>query len=82
MYFLGLAMENKCQHLTMPQHNYLLKLLNKLEDLFDGKLGTWKTDSVDSELKEDTKLICSRPYRVPNVYEEMFKKEVECLVLL
>ena len=66
----------------MTQHNDLLKLLQKFEELFEGKLGTWKTDTVESYLKEDVKPICLRPYPVPTVHEEMFKKEVESLVLL
>ena len=75
-------METQCQHLTMKQRNDLLKLLQTLEDLFDGTLGTWKTDPVDFELKEDTKPIFSLTYPLPKVHEEIFKKEVECLVLL
>ena len=60
----------------------MLKLLQKSKQLFDGTLGTWKTDPVDFELKEGVKPICSRPYPVAKVHEEMFKKEVEHLVLL
>ena len=44
-------METQCQHLTMTQGNELLKLLQKSEELFDGKIGTWKSDPSDSELK-------------------------------
>ena len=51
------VMETHCQHLTMTQHNDLLKLLQKFEELFDGTLGTWKTDPVDFKLKEDAKSI-------------------------
>ena len=40
-------METQCQHLTMTQRNELLKLLQKFEELFDGILGTWKTDTVE-----------------------------------
>ena len=36
----------------MTQCNELLKLLQKFEELFDGTLGTWKTDAVDFKLKE------------------------------
>ena len=50
--------------------------------MFYGKLCTWKTDSVEFELKKDAKPICSQPYPVPKVDEEIFKKEVERLVLL
>ena len=75
-------MENQCQHLTMTQRNELLKLLHKLKELFDGTLDTWKTDTVDSECKESMKPICLRPYPVPKLHKEMFKKEVERLFLL
>ena len=62
-------MENQCQHLKMTQSNELLQLLQKFEELLDGTLGTWKTDPVDLELKEDAKPICLRPYPVPKVHE-------------
>ena len=39
-------METQRQNLTMTQRNELLKLLQKFEDMFDGTLGTWKTDPV------------------------------------
>ena len=36
----------------VTQHNLLLKLLQKIKELFDEILGTWKTDTVNFELKE------------------------------
>ena len=74
------VMETQCLNLTKTQCNDLLKLLQKIEDLSDGTLGTRKTDLVDFELKEGAKPVCSRPYPVPKVHEESFKIEVECLV--
>ena len=68
-------MENQCQHLEMTKRNELLKLLHKPEELFDGTLGTWKTDPVDFELKEDAKSICLRPYPIPKVHKEIKKKD-------
>ena len=53
------VMENQCQHLTMTQRNYLLKLLHKFEDLFVETLGTCKTDTVDFELKDNVNPVCS-----------------------
>ena len=44
-------METQCQHLTMTQRNEILKLLQIFEDLFDGTLGTWKTDPFNFGLK-------------------------------
>ena len=67
-------METQCQHLTMTQRNKLLKLLQRFEELFDGTLVTWKTYPVDSDLKEDSKTICSLPYHGPKVHMGMFKK--------
>ena len=67
------VMETQCQHLTVTQRNDLMKLLQKFEDMFDGTLGTWGTDSADFELKEDAEPFWSLPYRVSKVHEEMFK---------
>ena len=61
-------METKCQHKTITQRNELLKLLQKFEELFNGTLGTWETDPVDFELKEDMNPLCSRPYLVPKAH--------------
>ena len=41
------AMKNKFQHLTEEKCNELLQLLQKIEELFDGALSTWKADLVD-----------------------------------
>ena len=51
----------QCQHLTETQFNELLKILQKIEELSDGTLGTCKTDPEDSKIKEDAKPIWSRP---------------------
>ena len=56
--------------------------MQKNEAFFYGTLGTWKKYPAEFELKEDVKPICLRPYPVPKVHEEIFKKEVEHLVLL
>ena len=55
---------------------------NYYRNLKSWTLGTWKTYPVDFELKEDENPICSRLYPVPKLHEEIFKKEVERLVLL
>ena len=56
------------------QCNELLKLVQKFEELFYVKLGTWKADLVYCELKEDVNPICYRPHPVPKVHKEMFNK--------
>ena len=71
------VMENQCQYLTMTQCNELLKLLQTFEELFNGILGTWKTDPLGYKLKEDVKPICSRSYPVPKVHKENFKRRLK-----
>ena len=66
----------------MTQCNELLKILHKYEDFFDGTFFTWRTDPVYFELKQDANPICSRPYPLLKVHEEIFKNEVERLVIL
>ena len=50
-------MEIQCHRLTITQRNELLKLLQKSEEFFNGKIGTWKTDPVEFKLKGDVKPI-------------------------
>ena len=54
----------------------------KIEELFNGTLGTWKIYPVDFEIKEDMKPICSIPYPVPKVHKEMFNNYAECLFII
>ena len=49
--------------------------------MFDGTLGTWKTDPVNFELIENVKPIFSQSYLEPKVHKELFKKEVDHLFL-
>ena len=49
-------MTKQCKKdLTSMQRCALLQVLKKLEDLFDGTLGMWKTTPVDLELKDEAK---------------------------
>ena len=75
-------MRNQCQHLKETQRNELPKILQKIKELLYGTLGTWKIDPVDIKSKEGVKPIWSIPYPVPKIHREIFKKEVEHLVLL
>ena len=74
-------MTEQCQHLIPIKQESLLKH-KKIEDFFNGTLGTWNTYLVDLELKDDTKPVCSQPYPVPRVHEAVFRKEVKRLVNL
>ena len=49
--------------------NYL-NCYKHLNVFFNGTFGTWKTDSVDFELKDNSKPICSILYPVPKVHKK------------
>ena len=61
---------------TKYQQKYLINLLSKFEESFNGTLGTFKIYLVDLLLKENSKPMCLRPYPVLKLHEELFKKEV------
>ena len=46
-------METQFLKLTKTQRNKLLKLLHKFEELFNGKISTWKKDPLYFNLKDD-----------------------------
>ena len=58
---------NKVSHLNAEERTLLLSLLEDFEDLFDGNLGKWSTDSVDLELNPYSKPFNSRYYPVPRI---------------
>ena len=69
----------KMMHLTDFQWTLLMALLRKHETLFDGKLGEWKGDPVDIELKPDAKPYHTKAYPITHIHEAMFKKDLDRL---
>ena len=66
-----------CTEIDKDQKQKLLKLLKKYDTLFDGSLGSWKTDPIDLELKEpDTKPYHAKPNPVPYSQERKLKEEI------
>ena len=53
----------------MEEKEKLLRLLKKFEHLFDGTLGSWKTTTVDLELKANAKPVFQKHYPVPKSQE-------------
>jgi hypothetical protein len=67
----------ECTHLEKDEQRQLLRLLQKFENLFDGTLGTWKTDPVDLELvNPNVKPYHAKPYPVPYSQEKRLKEEL------
>jgi hypothetical protein len=69
-----------CTHLEKAEQKQLLKLLQKYEDLFDGSLGTWKTEPIQLELKDpNVKPYHAKPYSAPHSPEQRLKDEIRRL---
>ena len=76
------AVVQKATHLNSRQREMLYALLIKYEDIFDGKLGEWKTDPVELELKEGVEPHSQRHYPMPRIHRDVFKKDLDRLVKL
>ena len=50
--------------------------------MVDGTLCMCNSTKIDFELKDVKKIACLRPYPVPRINKEMFRRAVEILVLL
>ena len=67
-------------HLSTPQRNELYRILLENKALFSGKLGTYPHKEFYLALKPDAKPFHSKPYAVPRIHLETFKKELDRLV--
>ena len=67
-------------HLDSSEQANLSKLLQKYKHLFDDTLGDFKTLPVRLESKKDAVPSHSRPFPVPRIHLETFKKKIERLV--
>ncbi len=72
----------KTPGLNAEQQMELYLLLKKYESLFDGTLGTWKTDPIDIELKEGAKPYHAKPWPVPHIHLATLKLEIDRLIEL
>ena len=68
------------RHLTLSQQRDLEEVLAKYTKLFDGTLGVYPHKKFHIDIKEDAVPKHSRPYAIPNLHLEAFKKELEHLV--
>ena len=69
----------KAKHFSDSKCGKLYNLLLQYKDLFNGTHGKWRTEPVELELKDDTKLHNQRHYPMPRIYKNMFKKELDRL---
>ena len=69
-----------CAHLSPSQQGDLQALLSKHTKLFDGTLGRYPGKPMHIELEEGAQPVYRRPYPVPVVHMETFRRELEHLV--
>ena len=55
-------------------------LLQDVEELLDGTLGEWDTETVNIELKTYYKPFNCKHYSIPIMNKDIFHKELQCLV--
>jgi hypothetical protein len=66
---LTVAVNENCGHLSASHQEKLLKILIEFEDLFDGMLGDWDTESASLKLREGVKPHHGRPFLTPKVHK-------------
>ena len=67
-------------HLNTEQQNDLKVLLNRYSKLFDGTLGVYPHKKFHIDIEPNAKPKHSRPYAVPHIHLDTFKKELDHLV--
>ena len=72
----------KQEHLNSEQRAELHRVLSKFEKLFDGTLGVYPHRKFHIDLLPDAKPKHSRPYAIPRIHLEAFKKELMHLVAI
>ncbi len=73
---LQLIVRNNCKHLSANHQKKLLQLLKKIELLFDGTLGDWKTKPVSFQLKGGVSPYHGQAFPVPKIHKDIIMKEV------
>ena len=68
------------KHLNESQKQDLRKLFLKYQKVFDGTLGLYPHNKVHIEVEPGAKPVHKRPYAVPMVHLDTFKRELEHLV--
>ena len=67
-------------HLNMHQKADLLQVLEDNQKMFDGTLGVYPHKKFHIDIDENAKPVHARPYPVPRVHLQTFKKELDHLV--
>ena len=68
------------EHLDQSQKDDLLELLQRHASMFDGTLGVYPHKKFHIEVDPTAKPVYSRPYAIPQIHLNTFKKELDHLV--
>ena len=71
---------SKQDHLNADQKEQLKGLFLKYSKVFDGTLGLYPHKKIHIDMKPDAKPKHMRPYAVPKIHMDTFKKELDHLV--
>ena len=74
------VIKDNCSHLSPDKQRQLRDMLLKHETLFDGVLKTFPGQPMHLDLVPGATPVYRRPYPVPQVHLETFKKELDHLV--
>jgi len=66
------AILSSCQNLNAQQKQELKGLLEEFKELFDGTLGSWKDQQINTETKEGAKPYHAKAFPIPKSREETF----------
>ena len=67
-------------HRNSEERNQLLGLTKDFEDLFDGTIGDWDTDTVELNSNTNFKPFNYKYYLLPRINKDTFRKELYRLV--
>ena len=71
---------SELKYLSSNEQAMLLRLLKHHEEMFNGKLGTWKGTPYHIELQEDAKPYHARAFPVPRFHDQTFRETVKMYV--
>ena len=73
---------DNANQLKVEERTLRLRIFKDFEDLFDGTLGDWYTETIDLRLKPDSKPFNSKYDLVPMINKEKFRKDLKLLVVI
>ena len=71
---------NNLKYLSSDKRSFILTLLRKYEEMFDGTLGNYMDSKYKMQLLQRAKPYHAKPFPIPKMHKETFKTEVNRLM--